>query len=204
MRCAPRSCRSTRAGRWSTRACSPPWPAPARDQLQLRFDYADRQGQASQRQVEPQGVVHAERRWYLVAWDTTRGLAHAGIDRMTSTPRWACISARPAPANGDLRAFVSQSLTLGHYGDEARVILHAPLEVVRERMPSSAGVLEALDAQRCLLRCGAHPQGAVVYWLLALELEFEVLGPPALHVMMRDAGARVARSLARAGAAVAD
>jgi hypothetical protein len=40
--------------------------------------------------------------------------------------------------------------------------------------------------------------------LLALELEFEILGPPALHVMMRDAGARLGRSLARAEAVVAD
>lgn len=98
---------------------------------------------------------------------------------------------------------MSQSLSLGPYGDEARVILHAPIDAVRERMPASAGMLEQVDAQRCLLRCGAHPQGAVVYWLLALELEFEVLGPPALHAMMRDAGARVARSLARTAAAAA-
>ncbi|WP_102946846.1 WYL domain-containing protein [Stenotrophomonas sp. VV52] len=177
-----------------------------RDQLQLRFDYADRQGQPSHRQVEPQGVVHAEKRWYLVAWDTTRSDWRTfRIDRMTSTPEVGVhFRPRPSPANGDLRAFVSQSLTMGPHGDEARIVLHAPIETVRERMPGSAGVLEALDAQRCLLRCGAHPQGAVVYWLLALELEFEVLGPPALHLMMRDAGARVARSLARASAVVAD
>lgn len=56
-----------------------------RDQLQLRFDYADRQGQPSQRLVEPQGVVHAERRWYLVAWDTLRvDWRTFRIDRMTS------------------------------------------------------------------------------------------------------------------------
>lgn len=172
-----------------------------REQLQLRFDYADRQGQPSQRLVEPQGVVHAERRWYLVAWDTLRvDWRTFRIDRMTSAAEvGAHFRPRPSPANGDLRAFVSQSLSLGPYGDEARVILHAPIEQVRERMPASAGMLEPVDAQRCLLRCGAHPQGAVVYWLLALELEFEVLGPPALHAMMRAAGDRVARSLARSG-----
>jgi predicted DNA-binding transcriptional regulator YafY len=176
-----------------------------RDQLQLRFDYADRQGQPSHRQVEPQGVVHAERRWYLVAWDTLRtDWRTFRIDRMTSAPEvGAHFRPRPGPANGDLRAFVIASLSLGPYGDEARIILHAPIEVVRERMPSSGGALEVVDAQRCLLRCGAHPQGAVVYWLLALELEFEVLGPAALRAMMRDASDRLGRSLARGDAAIA-
>jgi predicted DNA-binding transcriptional regulator YafY len=170
-----------------------------RDQLQLRFSYADRQGTPSQREVEPQGVVHAERRWYLVAWDTLRtDWRTFRIDRMTSTAEvGGHFRPRPSPANGDLRAFVVASLSLGPYGDEAQILLHAPVEQVRERMPASVGLLEPVDAQRCLLRCGAHPQGAVVYWLLALELEFEVLGPPALHVMMRDAGARLERSLAR-------
>jgi len=34
---------------------------------------------------------------------------------------------------------------------------------------------------------------------MALDLEFEVLGPPALQDTLRDAGQRVARSLARSG-----
>jgi predicted DNA-binding transcriptional regulator YafY len=43
-----------------------------RDQEQLAFRYADWQSTASQRQVEPHGLVHAGSRWYLVAWDLAR------------------------------------------------------------------------------------------------------------------------------------
>jgi len=66
---------------------------------------------------------------------------------------------------------------------------------MRQRIPASAGVLEGVDDARCLLRCGANPIGSVIYWLLAMDLEFEVLGPPALIERLRQAGERVARSL---------
>eukprot|EP01030_Chromulinospumella_sphaerica_P015045 gene15045-14844_t len=43
-----------------------------RDQLRVDFAYLDGKGQASQRSVEPQGLVHSGQRWYLVAWDPAR------------------------------------------------------------------------------------------------------------------------------------
>src|SRR6476619_2350135 len=43
--------------------------AACRDHHGLRFDYEDRRGSASQRRIEPHRLVHAEGRWYLVAWD---------------------------------------------------------------------------------------------------------------------------------------
>ncbi|MCC7635418.1 helix-turn-helix transcriptional regulator [Stenotrophomonas rhizophila] len=170
-----------------------------RDQLQLRFDYSDRTGQPSQRLTEPQGVVHTDRRWYLVAWDTTRqDWRTFRIDRIVGAPSvGAHFSPRPGPGDGDLRQWVVQALSLGQYAEQARIILHAPLATLRNQIPASAGTLEAVDEQRCLLRCGANPLGSVVYWLMALELEFEVLGPPALRERLRDAGQRLARSLAR-------
>ena len=170
-----------------------------RDQLQLRFDYSDRSGQPSQRLTEPQGVVHTDRRWYLVAWDTTRqDWRTFRIDRIVGVPSvGAHFSPRPGPGDGDLRQWVVQALSLGQYAEQARIILHAPLATLRNQIPASAGTLEAVDEQRCLLRCGANPLGSVVYWLMALELEFEVLGPPALRERLHDAGQRLASSLAR-------
>ncbi len=170
-----------------------------RDQLQLRFDYSDRTGQPSQRLIEPQGVVHTDRRWYLVAWDTIRqDWRTFRIDRIVGAPSvGAHFSPRPGPGDGDLRQWVVQALSLGQYAEQARIILHAPLATLRNQIPASAGTLEAVDEQRCLLRCGANPLGSVVYWLMALELEFEVLGPPALRERLHDAGQRLARSLAR-------
>lgn len=174
-----------------------------RDQLQVHFDYADRNDQRTRRRVEPQGVVHTDRRWYLVAWCTAReDWRTFRIDRIVAAPTvGAHFSPRPAPGNGDLRTWVAQSLSLGQYSEQARVILHAPMASMQRQIPTSAGSLEPVDAERCLLICGASPLGAIVYWLMALDLEFEVLGPPALQQKLHEAGQRVARSLARAEAA---
>ena len=171
-----------------------------RDQLQLDVHYADRHNQPSHRRLEPQGVVHADRRWYLVAWCTARSDWRTfRIDRIVAAPVvGAHFSPRPPPGNGDLREWVARSLALGQYSEQARVILHAPLASMQRKIPTSAGALEAVDAERCLLVCGAGALGSLVYWLMAMELEFEVLGPPALQQKLRDAGERVARGLARA------
>lgn len=177
-----------------------------RDQLQLAFDYTDREGQPSQRTVQPQGVVHAERRWYLVAWDLLRqDWRTFRLDRISgSATVGAHFAPRPSPGDGDLRQWVGRALSLGQHSEQAQVIVHAPLRRMRQLIPASAGTLEAMDGDRTLLRCGANPPGAAVYWLLALDLEFEVIGPPSLHGRLRSAGERLARSLAHAEPAAAD
>ena len=45
--------------------------------------------------------------------------------------------------------------------------------------------LEALDDARCVLACGAHQQSTLVHWLLALDVEFEVLEPPSLRDLLQ-------------------
>lgn len=61
------------------------------------------------------------------------------------------------------------------------------------RIPPSAGVLQPLDDQRCLLDWGAHGLDPLVYWLLALDVDFEVLMPSALKDRLRAVGERAAR-----------
>ncbi|MEG2805748.1 WYL domain-containing protein [Stenotrophomonas sp.] len=177
-----------------------------RDQLQLHLHYADRNNQPSQRHVQPQGVVLNDRRWYLVAWCTARtDWRTFRIDRIVGVPTvGAHFSPRADPGDGDLRRWVAQSLAQGEYNEQARVILHAPLAAMQQQIPGSAGTLAAIDEARCLLTFGASPIGAVVYWLLAMDLEFQVLGPPALQQKLHDAGQRLARSLARSDAPLPD
>src|SRR5262249_41687388 len=43
-----------------------------RDNEQVRFDYRRRDGEETQRLVEPHQLVSAGRRWYLVGWDVRR------------------------------------------------------------------------------------------------------------------------------------
>ncbi|WP_282296431.1 WYL domain-containing protein [Stenotrophomonas sp. PS02289] len=172
-----------------------------RDQLQLRFDYADRNGVPSHRQVEPQGVVHAERRWYLVAWDTAReDWRTFRIDRITGAPQQGVhFRPRPAPGDGDLGSYVKQILALPSHAVEARVVLHAPLAAMRQRVPATLGVLEGRDADTCVLRCAEYTPGLLEIWLIMLEVEFEVLDPPELRQHLQQTSARLLRGAAYAG-----
>lgn len=173
--------------------------AACRDQLQVGFDYIDGRGQASTRLVEPQGMAHTGYRWYLVAWDPARDDWRTfRIDRISGTPNVGRhFAPRPSPEGGDLRAFVSRSVSAPPHSEPPRVVLHAPLAAMAARIPTSSGLLEALDDQRCLLHCGAHSLDSLTYWLVALDVEFEVLAPPELKDRLRRAQDRLARSLAR-------
>ena len=175
--------------------------AACRDQLRVDFAYRDRQGQRSARTVEPLGLVHTGRRWYLVAWDPARDDWRTfRIDRIADTPvTGAHFAPRAAPEGGDLRAYVSRSLSVSPFAEQAQVVFHQPHEAMARRIPPSAGVLEAMEDGRCLLTCGAHDMDWLAGWLLMVDVEFEVRSPAALVERLRVAGERLAHTLARRG-----
>ena len=172
-----------------------------RDQLRLAFTYADIRGRSAAREVEPQGLAHTGHRWYLVAWDLGRSDWRTfRVDRIVDVPRpGAHFAPRTLPGGGDLRAYVSRALAVAPYAEQARVVLHAPQAQMARRIPPAAGVLQPLDDARCLLECGAADLGALVYWLMALDVDFEVLAPAALQERLRMASARLARIVGPAG-----
>jgi predicted DNA-binding transcriptional regulator YafY len=174
-----------------------------RDQLQVGFAYRDMRGQSSVRTVEPQGLVHTGSRWYLVAWDPARSDWRTfRIDRVEGRPSTGVhFAPRAAPA-GDLRAYVSGTLAGVQHGDEARVVLHRSREAMARTIPASVATLEAIDDAHCLMRCGVGQLASLdslAYWLLAMDVDFDVLEPPALKARLRAAGERLARNLDRAG-----
>ncbi len=172
--------------------------AACRDQLQVGFAYRDVQGRSSRRQVEPQGLVHASSRWYLVAWDPARDDWRTfRIDRVEGAPVIGThFAPRPAPLGGDLGAYVSGMLAAVIKGEEARVVLHEPMDVMSPRIPPAAALLEPIDDSCCLVRCSSHQLDWLVYWLMSLDVDFEVLEPPALKERVRAAGERLSRAVA--------
>ncbi|MDP2742835.1 MAG: WYL domain-containing protein, partial [Hydrogenophaga sp.] len=170
-----------------------------RDQLQVGFSYRDLRDQASVRQVQPHGLVHTGNHWYLVAWDPARDDWRTfRIDRVQAAPcTGSHFEPRAAPA-GDLRAYVTGAMAGVHQGDQARVVLHRSREVMARTIPPSAATLEPIDDAHCLMLCSAGQLDSLVYWLMALDVDFDVLEPPVLKERLRVASERVARSLARA------
>lgn len=168
-----------------------------RDQLRLGFSYEDGKGRTTQRSVEPQGVVHTGMRWYLVAWDCNRSDWRTfRIDRMEAKPEvGAHFAPRPGPDGGDLKAYVSRSITAAPHADQARVVLRAPYAEMARRIPPSAALVTALaDGQHSQMECAAND--SLVFWLMALDVEFEVLAPASLKERLRVAGERALKCTA--------
>jgi predicted DNA-binding transcriptional regulator YafY len=172
-----------------------------RDHVELRFPYADSRGRASERRVEPQGLVHTGYRWYLVAWDVGKeDFRTFRVDRISKPPALgARFAPRPPPDGGDLKKYVSRSLSTGVYEAQARLILHAPLEAVAERLSPSAALLERIDDQRCRLQAGAPSLEGIAIWILMLGFHFEVEHPPELVGTLRSLAQRLKRILDASG-----
>lgn len=182
----------------------------------VELRYRDVQGRSSVRRMEPAGLVCAESRWYLVAWD--RGRADwrtLRVDRIEDVRTMGdAFSPRPLPAEdgvtggsrgkasarpptrADLAAFVARRISTDVYRVQARVVLHSPVDAAQEQISPLAGRLEPLGPARCRLVTGAHRVAALAAWLLSLDMDFEVESPPELQDCLRRMQARLERTLA--------
>ncbi|MEV0601407.1 YafY family protein [Streptomyces sp. NPDC050315] len=171
--------------------------AACRDSQQLRFEYAAHDGTVSRRTVEPHRLVSAQRRWYLVAWDTGRADWRTfRADRITPTPPHGPRVAPRTPPAEDLAAYVSEGVSRAVYAVSATVLLHAPLEEAAQRISPLAGALEAVDDRTCLLRAGAANPDALVVFLMMTGFDFEVREPPELLAYIREIRDRLSRASA--------
>jgi predicted DNA-binding transcriptional regulator YafY len=161
--------------------------AACRDHQQLRFTYASTQGEPSKRLIEPQGLVHTGRRWYLVAWDVSKeDWRTFRVDRITEEPTLAARFSPRVPPAESLAEFVSRQVAANVYTYQAVLTIHAPLEEVAERTSPMAVSLEPIDDHSCLLRTGAESLDRMVFYLLFIGLDFELHEPPELadHIRM--------------------
>ena len=106
----------------------------------------------------------------------------------------AAFHARPLP-DPDLAAYVAQGIA-NAWKIRARVVIHAPAEVIAER-GRWAGTVEAIDDRTCVLDAGANSIEQMAVFLGMLDADFTVTEPPELveHV------ARLARRYAASATA---
>jgi predicted DNA-binding transcriptional regulator YafY len=170
-----------------------------RDCERLRFDYRSHSDEHSRRLVEPCGLVHTGRRWYLVAFDADRAEWRTfRVDRIGSAPSPERRFVAREPPEADLAAYVSRRVSAARGSYQARVILHASLQTVAERVRYSPGRLEEIDEGRCLLVTSSEWLDGLAVYIANLDVDFEVLEPPALVARLRALSARLERAAARA------
>jgi predicted DNA-binding transcriptional regulator YafY len=161
-----------------------------RDSEQVEFSYTSREGQASERCVQPHRLVLLGRRWYLVAWDLVRGDWRSfRIDRLAeprSTQRH--FAPRPLP-QGDAAAFVRAGIDNLAPTQVIEAVVRAPAAVVRERIGRWATV-EEIDDSSCLLHMTTDSLDWPAFALAAVDSDFEVLHPASLVAHIAELGRR--------------
>ena len=157
----------------------------------LRFEYTPFQGDTSLRRVEPHRLVSWGRRWYLVAWDVGRGEWRSfRVDRMSlRPPTRRRFAPRELPAD-DVSAYVLRGVASAGWRFRARVLIHAPADVVAEKIDPSVGLVEAIDDERCTLVTGADHAMTVAVYLALLDEDFTVDGPAELTEAIRTLAGR--------------
>lgn len=163
-----------------------------RDSERLRFRYRAHDGSVTRRMTEPHRLVAAGRRWYLVAWDITReDWRTFRVDRLDEPqPTGVRFAERPLPA-GDAAAFVAAAVRAPFSRHRVVVRLHAPLDVVAERLPASAGVLEVEGERACVLRTATDSLEWLAMLLGLLDVDLEVVEPAELLTCMHRMGDRL-------------
>lgn len=148
----------------------------------IRFAYADRRRQGSDRLVEPYRLVRVGPRWYLVAHDADRrDWRTFRVDRMSGLETVGTTFAFDNPP--DPVALVRQGLRVRVWPYEARLRVGAPAEEVARVLPGALAIAES-GASSSLVEVGSTSPERMVSYLAGLPLPCEVLDPPELRAAL--------------------
>jgi len=176
-----------------------------RDSETLELPYRDRKDAETRRKVEPLHLVHAVRRWYLVAWDLDRAdFRTFRVDRMGKPKRTGSrFVPRTLPA--PLPEYMARALTSLPQRFQMRVRLEGSAQALAKKIPGWVGLLEPRDGTHCVLHTAADSMEYLATNLVMCGVPFELEEAPAFLTELRETIERVRSALgpkraARAGA----
>jgi predicted DNA-binding transcriptional regulator YafY len=175
--------------------------AACRDHERLRFGYRRHVGTQDVRETEPHRLVHAGRRWYLLAWDVDRrDWRTFRVDRMAlRAPTGRRFAPREMPEQ-EVTERLQRGLAQATWRYRARVTVLAPAARVSARLPAGIEVT-AVDDATCVVEVGSdHPESLALYLgMLGADFRVDPAQAPDLAAHLRDLSARYARAVDPAG-----
>jgi predicted DNA-binding transcriptional regulator YafY len=160
---------------------------------QLRFVYEAGDGTVSRRMMEPERLVVAARRWYLVGWDLDRDDRRMfRVDRITDP--WSPpgrVRDRPVPGE-DPAAFVARQLYASAPTPSAVVTVHAPAAAIRPAI-RDGDTLDVMDERTSRLTMAGDTIDWLAARLLTLGVDFTVHEPSELIDRLRGWADRIGR-----------
>jgi predicted DNA-binding transcriptional regulator YafY len=162
-----------------------------RKRLELR--YRSFEGEETERELSPYGLVVHSGRWYLAAYD--HGREDLRVFRVDRIQRLAVADepARPAADGFDAVTHVSRSLARVPWKWEVEVLLDVPIDRAAERIPPTLG--ELFEAERgTMLRMRVGSLSWMASVLAGLGCGFTINRPDELRTSVRELAERLEAS----------
>lgn len=156
----------------------------------VRLSYRSWRGSASQRDVDPYGLVFHSGRWYLT------GLDHAaGEPRTLRLDRISAVAPQPErftpPAGFEPVAEVNRALASVPYAHEVEVLLRVDVQAARRRISASLATLVEAEGGT-LMTARAERLDGMAQMLAGLGWDFVIHKPDGLRAAVADLGHRLA------------
>jgi predicted DNA-binding transcriptional regulator YafY len=160
-----------------------------RARRRVRLRYTSWAGTASERELDPFGLVFHAGRWYVTGHDRLRDAVRTfRLDRIGEVRE---VGPAVAPPSGfDAVGTVVAGLAGVPWANPVEVLLHAPPDEVRARLPRTVGTLEEHPGGT-LLRGSAERLDGMAAMLAGLGWRFTVHSPDALRTAVRELARRL-------------
>lgn len=163
--------------------------AATHDRRQVRIRYRARSEAATERVVDPYGIVFQSGRWYLTGWDHLRGAERTfRLDRIRSHE--VMESAFERPGRFDAVAHIQRSIARAPSAWTVEAVLDLPPEEARRRVPLTVGTLEP-EAAGVRLTLGVDDLDWAARYLAGLDCPFTVRRPAELRETLRRLASRL-------------
>ncbi len=165
--------------------------AAAQERRRIHMQYRTPQGDSTQRDFDPYGLVYREGRWYTVGMCHLRkGLRSFRLDRVGAA---AALEARfDRPASFDALAYLKESIASLPRAHRVEVVLATDLATAQRVMVSGFGVLE-WAGDGVLMRSQTDDFDWFARQLAQLPFDFHVRSPAALGTAVASMGRRLVR-----------
>ncbi|MGW0518746.1 helix-turn-helix transcriptional regulator [Crossiella sp. NPDC003009] len=155
----------------------------------VRLAYRSYQGEDSDRELDPYGLVFHHGRWYVTGYDHHRAdLRTFRLDRIREVT--ITEQAFTPPADFDPVGHVTQALAGVPYAWEVQVTLRTTLEEARRRVPATTATLTETE-DGVLMRTRAERLDGMAMMLAGLGWPFRIHHPEELRAEVRAHAARL-------------
>jgi predicted DNA-binding transcriptional regulator YafY len=167
-----------------------------RDHERLRFEYQRRDGEQTERHVEPHQLVSINQRWYLLAYDRDReDWRTFRLDRVKD-PWGTRIGFDPRPIPGGSAAeYVERSLRSMPMRYQVVATVHAPASEIESKFRHGEAEVEPLGDDSCTVRLQGDALEWLAFTLIWLGAGFTIDQPPELIDYVGNLSHRLADSI---------